>query len=100
MEIVISALPLGLRPDQVYPVRELNVAPGDRIVFCSDGIMETSNADGELFGFERTAELIKVGCERDLASENMIDFVFDEVGNFSGEAEQEDDQTMVVVSWS
>jgi len=99
-EIVISALPLGLRPDQVYPVRELNVAPGDRIVFCSDGIMETSNADGELFGFERTAELIKVGCERDLASENMIDFVFDEVGNFSGEAEQEDDQTMVVVSWS
>ena len=98
-EVVISAFPLGLRRDPEYPVRELKVARGDRIVFCSDGIIETNNADGEVFGFERTAELIKVGCERDLASQNLIDLVFDEVGNFSGEAEQGDDQTMVVVSW-
>ena len=97
-EVSISALPLGLRKDSEYPVSEIKIATGDRIVFCSDGIIEANNAEGELFGFEKTSDIIKLGCERDLGSQELIDFVFGEVGIYSGDVEQEDDQTIVVLA--
>ena len=97
-EVSISALPLGLRKDSEYPVSEIKIATGDRIVFCSDGIIEANNAEGELFGFEKTSDIIKLGCERDLGSQELIDFVFGEVGKHSGDVEQEDDQTIVVLA--
>ena len=65
---------------------------------CSDGIIEASNTGGELFGFERLAELLKTGCERGLGAQDLIDFVFAAVGSHSRDVEQEDDQTMVVLS--
>jgi len=33
--------------------------PGDYVVFCSDGIIEAANAQEGIFGFERTAEIIR-----------------------------------------
>ena len=89
----MPALPLGLRKDPKYPVRELKIATGDRLAFCSYGIIEARNGEGEPFGFEKTAALIKVGCERNLGSQELIDFVFGEVGKYSGGVEQEADQT-------
>ena len=97
-EVTMGALPLGLRKDPDYPVQELAMAPGDRIILCSDGIIEASNTGGELFGFERLAELLKTGCERGLGAQDLIDFVFAAVGNYCRDVEQEDDQTMVVLS--
>ena len=97
-EIAISALPLGLHKDPEYPVSELKISTGDRIIFYSDGIVEATNKEGELFGFEKTSDIIKRGCEQDLGSQELIDFVFEEVEKHSGDIEQEDDQTMVVLS--
>ena len=97
-EIDVSALPLGLRSDSDYPVTEIEVSHGDRIIFCSDGIIEATNSQGEIFGFDNTADMIKLGCERDLKSQELIDFVFNQVGKHSGEEEQEDDQTIVVLA--
>ena len=74
------------------------MASGDRIIVCSDGIIEASDADGELFGFERVADLLKMGCERGLGAQELIDSVFAAVGSHSSDVEQEDDQTMVVLS--
>ena len=97
-EIAISALPLGLHKDPEYPVSELKISTGDRIIFYSDGIVEATNKEGELFGFEKTSDIIKRGCEQDLGSQELIDFVFEEVEKHSGDIEQEDDQTMVVLA--
>ena len=97
-EVTTGALPLGLRKDPDYPVQELAMASGDRIIVCSDGIIEASDADGELFGFERVADLLKMGCERGLGAQELIDSVFAAVGSHSSDVEQEDDQTMVVLS--
>jgi len=69
-ELQLEAYPLGIRPDTQYPVKELQLGNGDRIIFCSDGIIEAENSSGELFGFERTAETIKKGCEENLSAPN------------------------------
>jgi len=53
----IPALPLGLVPDQHYPLVQGQLAHGERIVLISDGVPEARSQSGELFGFEQLPEL-------------------------------------------
>jgi hypothetical protein len=57
-EIEIPAgLPLGVETAADYAESSLQLAPGDKLTFLSDGVVEARNAVGELFGFERTRQL-------------------------------------------
>jgi hypothetical protein len=57
-EIEIPAgLPLGVDAGVEYAESSLQLAPGDKLTFLSDGVVEARNAVGELFGFERTRQL-------------------------------------------
>jgi phosphoserine phosphatase RsbU/P len=50
---VPGGLPLGLSPDASYEQVRVDVEPGARLVFLSDGVVEARNKSGELYGFER-----------------------------------------------
>jgi len=50
-------LPLGVIPGMTYEQTTFQLDQGDRIIFLSDGVVEATNADGELFGFERTQQV-------------------------------------------
>jgi hypothetical protein len=52
-----GSLPLGLAPGSAYDEEALPIAPGDRLTFLSDGVVEAQNPAGELFGFDRTRSL-------------------------------------------
>jgi len=52
-----GALPLGVMSGAVYETSEFHLAPGSRLTFYSDGVVEATNQRGELFGFERAEEL-------------------------------------------
>ena len=52
-----SALPLGIAANTEYVECILSLAPGDRLSFLSDGVVEARNSTGELFGFDRTASI-------------------------------------------
>ncbi len=57
-EIEIPAgLPLGVDASGQYAESSFQLAPGDKLTFLSDGVVEARNAVGELFGFERTRQL-------------------------------------------
>jgi hypothetical protein len=49
-----GALPLGIIALPDYQCGTLQLAPGDRLTFVSDGVVEAQSRAGELFGFERT----------------------------------------------
>lgn len=53
------ALPLGLAADQDYVEVCGLLAAGKRLVLMSDGVVEARSGSGELYGFERLAELTK-----------------------------------------
>ena len=97
-EMQVDAYPLGVRDGTTYTTIETALEMGDRIVFCSDGLIEAGNDQEEIFGFERTAETVRRGCADGLSAEELIDRVLSEVKTFSGETPQEDDQTMVVMA--
>ena len=91
-----TVYPLGVRPGSSYEALELPLEPGDRVIFCSDGIMEATNSHGELFGFNNTAEVIQKGCGEDLRAEALLERILDTVKDFAAGAPQADDQTVVV----
>ena len=58
-----SGLPLGMLADASYEEQRYELAPGDRLTFVSDGVVEARSAKGELLGFERMAALTKSRAE-------------------------------------
>ena len=96
-EIQIDAYPLGIHSETTYPVVEVQLGPGDRIVFCSDGIIEAANDEEVIFGFERTAETIRNGCKQNRSAPQLLDYLMNEVKRFAGDAPQGDDMTVVVL---
>lgn len=49
---------LGLFPTWTYEEKICDLAPGDRILFYTDGLSEVENPDGEDFGDERLTDLV------------------------------------------
>jgi len=97
VELELAAYPLGVRPDTRYPLVEVTLQRGDRIIFCSDGIMEAMDPAGAVFGFTSTAEALRSACERRLPADKLVDYILAQVEEFSAGAPQADDQTVVVL---
>ncbi len=55
--ILDGALPLGALPAVSFPTQRFHLSEGESLLFVSDGVVEARNAEGELFGFERTSAL-------------------------------------------
>jgi hypothetical protein len=53
-----GALPLGIIEAAEPSELRLQIEPGDTLLLMSDGIVEATNAEGQLFGFERICELL------------------------------------------
>jgi phosphoserine phosphatase RsbU/P len=69
--------------------------PGSVVVIGTDGITETRNTAGELFGSERVREVIRANAAA--AAADIQAAVIQAVQTFRGDAPQEDDVTLVVV---
>jgi phosphoserine phosphatase RsbU/P len=93
--IEATGLPLGLFDDAHYDELRFKTKPGDMFVFFSDGILDASNRDGELFGRGRVEAVIakcagkSVGC--------VVDTIFKAVAAHSAGVETFDDQTVVAL---
>jgi sigma-B regulation protein RsbU (phosphoserine phosphatase) len=85
---------LGVFPDNAYGQAELSLAPGDRLVFYTDGITEVRNQAGEEFGEDRLAE--SAIAARGEKADGVRDAILTAVTTFSGGA-FEDDATLIVV---
>jgi hypothetical protein len=53
-----GALPLGIIEVVEPSVLRLQLQPGDTLMLMSDGVVEATNAEGHLFGFERLHQLL------------------------------------------
>jgi sigma-B regulation protein RsbU (phosphoserine phosphatase) len=54
---VESGLPLGIENAAVWSEARFRLSPETQLTLVSDGVPEARNANGELFGFDRTREL-------------------------------------------
>lgn len=96
-EVEVSAFPLGVRANASYPIATRTVNIGDYLVFCSDGLIEAEDSNGEILGYKRTASLIASACRRGLSAELTLESILKDMDNHRGGTPQSDDVTCVVV---
>jgi serine phosphatase RsbU (regulator of sigma subunit) len=92
--IDLFAPPLGVRLPVDIPQRSLSYSSGDIFVLHSDGIYETRNAEGEVYGLDRLATVIR--DHPTASAESLRDAIVDDAARFRGGVEQDDDMTVVV----
>lgn len=93
--IQAEGFPLGLFPDTRYEEFTLSTQPGDSIVFFSDGIVDAENAEGEMFGNDRLAAVLRKN--RKASAKGMVDAILKAVNDFQDGIEHFDDETIVVL---
>jgi sigma-B regulation protein RsbU (phosphoserine phosphatase) len=95
-ELSGEGVPLGIIEDYQYTenVRH-GWESGSMIVIGTDGLHETRNADGEMFGTDRLHEIFYKHAAESAGA--IQDAVIDALRGFQGDAPQEDDITLVIV---
>lgn len=94
LELRARGMPLGLLPGMPYEVQELQLEPGDSILFYSDGLVEAHNPQKEMFGFPRLSEYVASHA----GGAALIESVLEELEIFTGPHwEQEDDVTLMTL---
>jgi sigma-B regulation protein RsbU (phosphoserine phosphatase) len=91
-----DTFPLGIMADADYQETELQLAPGDRLLFYTDGIVEAMNDKEEIFGFERLLSVVQQSEFMD--ADSLLKQVLNEVNAFAGNVSQHDDLTVIAVS--
>ncbi len=94
-KIELTGFPLGIFEETSYDEWGVTLEAGDTLVFHSDGIAETANAEGQFFGTTRLMRLIEQHHER--AAAEIADLVLREVDWFTQNAPLSDDRTLVVL---
>jgi PAS domain S-box-containing protein len=88
-------LPLGVSEGEIHEQIHVALDWGDVLLFYSDGLTETRNSAGELFGIERLAECVRINGR--LEPEQLIDRVRQAAVAFSKSETFGDDLTCVAV---
>lgn len=91
-----GGLVLGALPDSSYEEEEIQLEEGDLLLFYTDGIIETLRNNG-YFGLDRLLKLTQENITR--SPEEIIDRVLAEVSKFGADSSQNDDMTIVVLSY-
>lgn len=99
-EVLENGLLLGFIKDAPYSFVEVGIQPGDKVVLCTDGILETRSPSMEEFG----PDLFKVFLEanHNLKADKFADLVLDELTGWSENHKgngQEDDITLLVIDF-
>jgi Stage II sporulation protein E (SpoIIE) len=93
-ELWATGMPLGLMPGSCYDEHEITVAPGENLLFYTDGLVEAHNPNHEMFSFPRLKTLLAAYPD----GTSLIDLLLNELKSFTGEGwEQEDDVTLVTL---
>jgi phosphoserine phosphatase RsbU/P len=95
--IRVGGIPLGLYPDTEYEEITLDLQPGDTVLFASDGILESENAQQEEFGFDRLSAVLASVSPKHSASD-IADKIMAATNHHSGEGVAPgDDRTLLVL---
>ncbi len=94
-QIPMPGVPLGSFAGSTYDEVTLDLQAGDVFVLCSDGIFEAFDEEGQEFGAGRLIEVVE--RSHAASAKEIVGAIFGAVQAFRGDAEQTDDQTVVVV---
>ncbi len=96
-ELSGRALPLGVSDTTGYREYHRRLAPNQILLIGTDGIWESQNAAGQMFGKTRFREIIRANARK--SARDILEAVFENINVFCHPRDKEDDVTLVVVKF-
>ncbi len=90
---------LGVLPDLEWTSHSLVLAPGERLLFYSDGLDEAQNKAGDLLGTAGAVNMFREACVagRGLSSQHLCELMLEQVDSFAAGAPQADDISILAL---
>ena len=92
--LAVEGFPLGLFPHATYDETVLALAPGDLVIFFSDGITDAINSRGEDFGSQRLRTLLLQHPTAATGAQPAVSAILEAVTTHQSGAEHFDDETL------
>jgi len=86
---------LGVVRDACYETQKVKLEAGDCLLFYTDGLIDATNFDGEIWGRQRMLETAKICCVG--SADQMVGDILRYRRRFVGLARQVDDTSIIVV---
>lgn len=94
-ELTARGIVLGAFREIPLEERQIDLAPGDLLIFYTDGITEAMNAANEIFSQQRLQATVTANS--DASAEQVCQAVLEAVKDFTGDTPVSDDITLLVV---
>ncbi|OCR01372.1 guanylate cyclase [Oscillatoriales cyanobacterium USR001] len=89
---------IGLDADSQYSEAQVQLFPGDTIIYYTDGFTDAANQKGDRFDEENLSAAFQWACQNYQDSQAILDYLFDRVQQFIGVGNRHgDDITLVVM---
>lgn len=89
---------IGLESDSQYEDAQVQLAPGDTIIYYTDGFTDAANQKGDRFDEDNLTQSFQWACEHCSNSQAILDYLFEQVQQFIGSKNRNgDDMTLVVM---
>jgi serine phosphatase RsbU (regulator of sigma subunit)/putative methionine-R-sulfoxide reductase with GAF domain len=93
-ELRTHGMALGILPDIKFEDRSVRLNPGDTFVFYTDGVVEASDSELQMFGREQLRAV--VSAHRGESAVELVQTIDETIAAFVGDTPQFDDFTLVV----
>jgi sigma-B regulation protein RsbU (phosphoserine phosphatase) len=89
---------IGLDANSQYEDAQVQLEPGDTVIYYTDGLTDAAAASGDRFDEENFIAAFNTACRYCNGPQEIVDYLFDQVLQFIGaEKQNTDDMTLVVL---
>ncbi len=89
---------IGLDADTHYQDAQVQLHPGDTLIYYTDGFTDAANQSGERFDEENLTQAFQWACQHCGNPQGILDYLFDRVQAFTGTNDRNaDDMTLIVM---
>ncbi|URA11281.1 PP2C family protein-serine/threonine phosphatase [Thermospira aquatica] len=94
----IRSQPIGTFPSMEYQQQTICLQPGERVLFYTDGLLDTSNPEGESYEEKNLAHFLQT--HRDFQAYDLMQNLLEDLREFHGERHLEDDIAFICLDVS
>jgi sigma-B regulation protein RsbU (phosphoserine phosphatase) len=89
---------IGLDADTHYQDAQIQLHPGDTLIYYTDGFTDAADKSGERFDEENLTQAFEWACKHCKTPQEILDYLFDRVQSFTGTSDRNaDDMTLIVM---
>lgn len=89
---------IGLDADTQFQDAQVQLEPGDTLIYYTDGFTDAANQNGERFDEENLIQIFQWACQNCNNPQEILDYLFGQVQAFIGAGKRNsDDMTLIVM---